>query len=420
MWKVVGRFMPGWLVARRLSYVAGVAGIAAAAFFWGRQIALSQTRTTDPIAGKFEVTPVSSSNGDYSRRVVAYIHGNIPITREDLGEYLIARIGTERVEALVNRRILELACRAQGVYVTDAEVQAQLNEDLKALGNGITEKDFAGQILKRFNKTLFEWKEDVIRPRLALMKMARPHVQVSDEDLRKAYEAKFGPKVQCRMIVLAEGTKAHWSQIWEKVRSSEDEFRNTARTQFIPQLAAEGGQVPPVHKHFGDPNLEREAFSLKPGEVSSVIQMKDKTAVILKCDAHVPADDKVRFEEQRIPLLREIEQAKLNQKVPEMFQQLRRQAAPSILLGTQTRQDDLERAVQRELNPNGSDRLPSAPVGRLEGPPAGSVPPNSNAPTTPTSRRSEPISGPPATSLNPAAAPSTGLPITRSQQPQGN
>ena len=42
--------------------------------------------------------------------MVAYIYGSIPITREDLGEYLIARKGLDTVELLVNKRIIEHAC----------------------------------------------------------------------------------------------------------------------------------------------------------------------------------------------------------------------------------------------------------------------------------------------------------------------
>src|SRR5262249_2812879 len=38
------------------------------------------------------VVPAAATS-DYSQRVVAYIYDNIPVTREDLGEFLIARYG---------------------------------------------------------------------------------------------------------------------------------------------------------------------------------------------------------------------------------------------------------------------------------------------------------------------------------------
>ena len=42
--------------------------------------------------------PQAAPPSDYSQRVVAYIYGNIPITREDLGEYQIARQGVDKRE----------------------------------------------------------------------------------------------------------------------------------------------------------------------------------------------------------------------------------------------------------------------------------------------------------------------------------
>lgn len=394
MRKFVARLVPSAGIVRKLLLVGCVAGIAAGAFFWGWQTAQSQTRgpKTEIVIDTFTKT---SGTGDYNRRVVAYIYGNVPVTREDLGEYLIARQGAERVEALVNRRILELVCQKNGIYVTDAEVKAQLNEELKSLGTGITEKEFANQILKRFNKTLFEWKEDVIRPRLALEKIVKPTINVTPVDLQQAFEARYGPKVKCRMVVFEENDK-RWTTVYESVKNSEAEFASLAKNQFIPALAAQGGEVPPIHKHFGDKRVEDEAFSLKDGEVSRVIEMPDKTRILLKRDGFIPEDTSVRFENERLKLHKEIAQFKLNQEVPKFFQKLRQQAAPSIILTNQIRQEDLERKVQQELTSRGTEvkgpaAVPSLPsllpvdTSKLQGPPPGIVSDIKDLPTRPIS-----------------------------------
>src|SRR6266851_3431167 len=72
----------------------------------------------------------AAGQSDYSQRVIAYIHGNIPITREDLGEFLIARQGQNKMELLVNRKIIEHACKQHNISVTPQEVQAAIAEDL--------------------------------------------------------------------------------------------------------------------------------------------------------------------------------------------------------------------------------------------------------------------------------------------------
>jgi hypothetical protein len=440
MWTKWGRLLPSRGVLRKIMMVVCVAGIAVGAFFWGRQVALSQTRASNANTEFDHYVPVKSpGSSDYRNRVVAYIYGNVPISREELGEFLITRLGEERVEGLVNRRILDMAAQRLKVHVTEAEVQDQLREELKTLGSGISEKDFANQILKRFNKSIYEWKEDVIKPRILLSKMVRPQITVTPLDVQKGFEAKFGPKVKCRMIVLAASDKGHWSQVWDKVSKSEEEFRNAASGQFIQALAAGGGVVPPIHKHFGDANLETEAFRLKKGQVSSVVEMPDGTGVILKCDDHIPADGSARIEDERLALHREIEQFKLNQKIPEFFQLLRREAAPSILLKSQIRQDDLERAVQRELNPRAPEAkapnmLPTSPpmdTTKLQGPPPGSTVNIEDVPSRPipppgSFKITEPP--PPASSLltpgvnGPTGTINTGIPKIApiGTAPQGN
>src|SRR5262249_14111486 len=66
-----------------------------------------------------QTAPVAPpTNPDYSNRVVAYIYGTTAITREELGEYLIARYGSEKLELLINKRIIEHACQERGIEVT--------------------------------------------------------------------------------------------------------------------------------------------------------------------------------------------------------------------------------------------------------------------------------------------------------------
>ena len=42
-----------------------------------------------------------------------------------------------------------------------------------------------------------------------------------------------------------------------------------------------GGVVPPIQRHGGQPALEREAFNLKPGELSGVIQIGNNYIILL-------------------------------------------------------------------------------------------------------------------------------------------
>src|SRR4029434_9645380 len=106
-----------------------------------------------------------------------------------------------RLELFVHRRIIEIACQKRGIDVTEAEVNAAIDADCAKVG--VDRAAFINQILTRRGKSLYEWKEDVVQPGLMLTKLlvAENRVQVSDEDLRQAFEAIYGPKVECRIII---------------------------------------------------------------------------------------------------------------------------------------------------------------------------------------------------------------------------
>jgi PPIC-type PPIASE domain len=351
------RSRPGFW--RQTVMVLIMLGATVAAFYWGRMGVSSRVDAQQPRPGA-PAQPGSQFPSDYSRRPVASIYDNTTITREELGEYLISRLGPERLELMINRRIVDMNCQAKGVVVTEAEVDAQFKAELKDLGN-VTPQDFNNQILKRFNKTMFEWREDVIRPKLMLTKYCRPMVQVTEEDLHKAYEAKFGPKVECRMIAFAKDNKRR-SDIWVKIKDNEAEFAREAMSQYLPNLAASQGKIPPINKHFGDAKIEAAAFALQPGQISPLIELPDGTFVVLKCDKHLPPNMVKTFADMRVELDKEMREVKLAQKIQEVFAQMRAQANPRIYLTSQVRQEDLERDVAKNLSQPGKSLVPPRPT----------------------------------------------------------
>lgn len=320
---------PSGGVLKKMLLLLAVTGIGVGSFCWGRHVAPQADGAQPPPVNSVAATP-SANLSDYQSRVVAYIYGNQAISRAELGEYLIARFGAERLEFLVNRKIVEQECGQRGISVNDAEVAAQLKLDLRGFNN-ISEKDFVTHVLKRFNKSLFEWKEDVIRPKLMLTKLVRPTITVDDADLLKAFEARYGPKVQCRMIVLNNDKKIA-EKVWAEARKGEKEFKEQAGKQPVAALAAHAGEVPPIHKHFGDDKVEKTAFAMKVGEISPLMQLKDGSWLIMRCEKHLPRTPDKRFEAERAQLLGEVQEAKLNLRIPEVFRELRQRAAPKMLL----------------------------------------------------------------------------------------
>ena len=119
---------------------------------------------------------------------------------------------------------------------------------------------------------------------------------MTDQEIVDGFEARFGPKVECRMIAVQAGNSAALQETYNKVRQGREQFLVEAKKQFIPNLAQDEGKVPPIHKHFGDKALEDTAFRLRKGEVSDPIKMPDGIYVILLCEDHLAKNVNARFD----------------------------------------------------------------------------------------------------------------------------
>lgn len=341
------------VVNGRVAMILGMVLIGGVAFGLGRWIGVGAADAQPPQIKAPSYKPGGPTPGydsEYEGRVVAYVNGNVPITRVELAEYLIARFGAQRLEFLVNRKIVETACQARGIFVTDAEVEDQFRRDLIAFGPHMNAQMFQDQILKRYNKTIFEWKEDVIRPKLAITKLVQADVQVTDNDVRKQFDIMYGPKVQCRMIIFKDGPTAR--RVWERIRSSEnpaEAFIVEAKQQFIAELASKAGELPPIHKHFGDPRIEKEAYMLKPGEMSQLFGMPDGTTLVIMCQKHVPPDTTKSYDTERQILLPQVRELIVAEKVQQKVVELRKDAAPRFLLARHPSDSQIQRDAQSEM-----------------------------------------------------------------------
>jgi parvulin-like peptidyl-prolyl isomerase len=332
-------------------------------FWWGRVAALSQataappvTRAQVPAQPAPEPPPNVAPTAEYTGQVVAYVFGNVPITRQDLGEYLIARQGADKLDLLINKRVMEIVCQRQGIECTQAEVEKGLAEDLKALGgaSAVPEKDFVEKVLKGYGKTLYEWKEDVIRPRILMGKLVASRVSVTPEDLKKAFDAYHGERFDGRIILWpkTEREKEIAFKMYGTIRESEEAFATAARQQANIRLAAAGGKIPPFgHNTTGDPILERVAFALQPGQISEIVETP-QGYVVLMCDRRLAADATANLEAERGKLEDEILRKKIDLAIPTAFQEMRAQANPKKLFGDTHSQAEIQREVKKELQEN--------------------------------------------------------------------
>lgn len=317
--------------------------------------------------------PISPSGlPNYDKNIVAYVNGQ-PITRQDLAEDLIARKGKLEIQAMINRKIIEQAAKSAGITVTDAEIDGELAKLVK-FASCKNIKEYEEKVLKyKHNITLLEYREDVIKHGLYLRKLAGQKLTVTDQDVRQLYDAKFGEKVKCRIIIHTDQKTAlaTHAKIREEAADSKETnepkenlyraFLRHARQQVDPGLAGTAGDIQPIG-HFTLLNdVEKKAFELRDGEMSEVIEMPDgnkKAYGILLREKMVPPNTTEPYEKVRDELREEFLDRKMRAEVPKLIKELREHAVVRDYLNNSM---DIKEVLEQTIEEQ--DRRKVAPAG---------------------------------------------------------
>jgi len=272
---------------------------------------------------------------------VAAVIDSRQITMRDLAEQCIDRYGEQVLEGTINRKLLEQACKKRNITVSKEEIDREV---VRAAAEMVPPKQdgspdvetWLKTVTERQNVTVDVYRNDAVWPSVALKKLAGEDVKVTEEDLKKGYESNYGPRVRCRAIVMANARRAQ--QIWEKARQKPTvENFGTLAEQFSiePQSQQLRGEVPPISRHGGQPLLEEQAFSLKPGDLSSIVQVGDKF-VFLFCEGYTePVNVSISFQEVRDEIYKDLHEKKLRLAMAECFEQLQDAATiDNYLAGT--------------------------------------------------------------------------------------
>jgi parvulin-like peptidyl-prolyl isomerase len=226
--------------------------------------------------------------------VAATIDGR-PISMPEFVKACLDRHGEEMLQGMIGRKLIEIEARKKNISVTDAELAEEVAHsaslELKPLKDGSPDiENFKKMIVEEQHIKFEAYLHDAVWPAVVLRKLAAPNVKVTDEDLKKGFEANYGPRVRCLAIVMSNERRA--TEVWQKARekNTSENFGDLAAEYSIePGSQALRGEVPPIKRNGGQPKLEAEAFKLKPGELSGIVQVQDKF-VILRCEGYTEPD----------------------------------------------------------------------------------------------------------------------------------
>ena len=258
--------------------------------------------------------------------VVATINGD-RITMQELGQECFLRHGNEVLETEISHLLLEQSLQRARLEVSEADLQAEVAHAavlagvMDEQGNADLTAWFAS-VLEQQGGSQKQYLRDSVWPSAALKKLTAKNVNVTEEDLQKGFEANYGQRVRCLAIVLPSMRRAQ--EVWEKAR------RNPT-PQFFGDLAAEysveptskalRGEVPPLQRFGGQPQLEKAAFALQQGELSGIIQVGDKF-IILRAEGRTETMD-INLATVRKTLHRDIYEKKLRIAMSKKFEGIR-------------------------------------------------------------------------------------------------
>lgn len=330
----------------------GLIGTAAVGIGWlvsqSMAPAQAQTPTPTPAAPASPAPAPAQPATDANSRVVAYIYGNQPITREELGEYLIARYGAEKLTLLINKKIIEHACHEKNIDVSAAEVEADIDATINGIG-GVDRKTFIEKVLAARHLSLYEWREDVVRPRLLLAKLCRDRVKVEEKEIQQEFEAHYGEKVEARVIIYPKETDSRvLMRVYDEIKKDPDAFDREAAQQPDGNLARVGGRIKPICRYNGLEAVWKPAFRLQPGQISEQI-VTPEGIVIIKCTGRVAADTTKTIDKEREALTKEVMEKKVAFEIGKVFGELQKEADPKNLIRPSMDEATLKRMAEDEM-----------------------------------------------------------------------
>ncbi|MEM6688450.1 MAG: peptidylprolyl isomerase [Planctomycetota bacterium] len=219
--------------------------------------------------------------------VAAIINGqNLPIKR--VAEVCVDRHGEDVLEGEINREVLRQALGQAQKQITEADLQSEVARAAQSFG--FVSDDGKPEISAWLESVVVDggvtkdvYMSDTVWPSVALSKLVEDEVALTQKDLDDGFEAAYGPRVEVLAIVLSDQRVAE--KVWKLARDnpSEEFFGRLASQYSVEPISQDNfGKVPPIRQNSGQPAVEREAFAMKPGELSGIISTGGNY-ILLKC-----------------------------------------------------------------------------------------------------------------------------------------
>ena len=259
--------------------------------------------------------------------IVGEVNGD-KISRSSLADECLQLHGQDELQELINKTLIRLECERQKITITADEINAEIIR--KAETFKMDSKEYLELLEKQRGITPEQYRQDIIWRILALSKLAGQRLSISEAELQIEYEKNYGAAVQVRQIVLA--TKAEAEAALTEVKKHPETFGSIAKNRSIDPVSQPfGGMLHPIRRHSYNPNIEALLFSMKPGDISPVVEFPMGHFTIFLCEGHLEPRSDVDPADVKMQLAFRIRKDKLPQIGNEIFTELKKRAKVQIV-----------------------------------------------------------------------------------------
>ena len=298
---------------------------------WAQDLSKSKSAPQRGVpAAQASSTRKVSDDANVGPSIVATVNGT-PISLDELAAQCKLRFGEDVLEDLVNKTLIMQACQQQQITVTQKDVDDEISRTAGKFQ--LSTAMYLKLIQDERGIAPEQYASDIIWPMLALRGLSRGQIQITPEEIDRAFQSEFGPKVQVRMIACRDAQKL--AQLQKEATSNPDVFKTLAKNHSEdPSSASVEGLLPPIRKFSGDDEIEKIAFGLQPNQVSPVFSAGE-FSITLQCVRHVPPTNPPGPQMQEIQnrIKIELEDQKLRGMAETVYKSLREKAAVTVVSG---------------------------------------------------------------------------------------
>lgn len=204
-----------------------------------------------------------NGNGETDGKVIAEIEGKT-ITEAEFVEALKEKHGETVLLSLVQGKVF--SAQAERLNVSEEDIASELDKVREAYD--LTEdEDFLNFLMTQGFASEEDFRELVMQ-HLVVQKVATEGVVVTEEEVRKEYDA--GKEIEASHILVEDLETAQ--ELLAKINQGEDFAELAQEYSTDPGSGAMGGSLGSFERGRMVPAFEKAAFSLEVGEISEPVQ----------------------------------------------------------------------------------------------------------------------------------------------------